>query len=128
MFVKALLTFLHFPPPYVVFLLTLVRAEWVIEVRGEVEMGVRLTPGSGVRQGDPLSPALFSVLTLVLIYDLERLPCRVRVLLYADDVLLLFEGSGQSARSGVEAVLFVMSVVGQFFGPHFEPTKVVCPF
>ena len=66
-----------------------------------------------MRWGDPVSLALFSVLTLVLIYYLERLHCRVTVMLYADDALLLFEGSRQSARSDVEAMLFVMSVFGR---------------
>ena len=69
-----------------------------------------------MRYGDPISPVPFFVLTLMLIYDLERLHCRVRVLLYADDVLVLFEGSGQSERSDSEAVLFVVSVFGRFSG------------
>ena len=46
-FVRALLTFLYFPPPYVAFVLALMRAELVIEVCGEVQVGVRLTRGRG---------------------------------------------------------------------------------
>ena len=47
---------------------------------------VAMTPGSGVRQGDPLSPAVFSVLTVFLIYLVQPPLLDIVLLLYADNV------------------------------------------
>ena len=38
---------------------------------------VELRPSSGVRQGDPLSPALFAMLTTILVYDLKQLKFKI---------------------------------------------------
>ena len=69
-----------------------------------------------MRQGDPLSPALFSALTLALVYDVSRLHADVEILLYADDILLLFRGSGRRAVGNVEGVLYVLGIFGHYSG------------
>ena len=80
-------------------------------------------PGSGVRQGDPLSPALFSVLTLALFYAIKRLHCQVEVLLYADDILLMIKGSGSRTRADLRAVMYELSLYGYFLGLRINHQK-----
>ena len=95
----------------------------VIEVCGEVQPDVVVQPGSGVRQGDPLSPALFSVVALALFYAIKRLHVPVEVLLYADDILPMIRGSGSRARADIRAVIYELSVYGYFLGLRINHQK-----
>ena len=51
---------------------------------------------------------------LALVYDVSRLHTDVQILLYADDILLLFRGSGRRATGNVEAVLYVLGILGHY--------------
>ena len=101
---------------YVALLMQLLTAELVIEVCGEVVPSAVVRPRSGVRQGDPLSLALFSAWTLALVYDVSRLHADVETLLYADDIRLIFRGSGRRTVGDVEAVLYVLGIFGHYSG------------
>ena len=122
-FASAVLRYLGVPGQYVVLLVALMCSPLVIKVCSEVQPDVVVQPGSGVRQGDPLSPALFSVLTLPLFYAIKRLHCQVQVLLYADDILLMIRGSGSRARADVRAVMYELSVYGYFSGLRINHQK-----
>ena len=63
-----------------------------------------------------MSPALFSALTLTLVYDVSRLHADVEILLYADDILVLFRGSGRRTVGNVEVVLYVLGIIGHYSG------------
>ena len=126
-FASAVLRYLGVFGQYVVLLVALMCSPLVIEVCSEVQPDVVVQPGSGVRQGDPLSPALFSVLTLALFYAIKRLHCQVEVLLYADDILLMSRGSGSRARADVRAVMYELSVYGYFSGLRINHQKTYAP-
>ena len=78
-FASASLRYLGVPCEYVVILVALMCSPLVIEVCSEVQPDVVVRPGLGVRQGDALPSALFSVLTLALFYAIKRLHCQVEV-------------------------------------------------
>ena len=115
-FASAVLRYLGVRGQYVVVLVALMCSPLVIEVCSEVQPDVVVRPGSEVQHGDPLSPALFSVLTLALIYAIQRLHCQVEVLLYGDDILSMVTCSGSRARADVRAVMYELSVYGYFSG------------
>ena len=84
---------------------------------------MELRPGSRIRQGDPLSPLLFDVITILLVFDLERLPVEVLVLLYANDRLLCLPGRGPKNVADLCTVLYVLQVFAYFLGLRGN----VCP-
>ena len=102
--------YLGVPGNYIVLLVAVMQSELVLEVGREVHPEVVVCRVSGVRQGDPLSPAIFPILMLAPHYDIQRLHVQLEVLWYADDILLMFKATGQKTKSNVRAVLYVLSV------------------
>ena len=78
---------------------------------------------SGIRQGDPLSPALFSLLTTFLVYDMQRLRIKLFILLYADDIILGFTGKGAGAIFDAKTAMYALSIFGYFSGLKVNPAK-----
>ena len=64
---------------------------------------------AGTRKGDPLSPALFSLVSSIVIYPIKQACLSAVVLMYADDLIVFFPGSGEASR-----LTTVMRVVWEF--------------
>ena len=109
-----MLRYLMIGHDYIALLLQLLAAQLIIEVCSKMVLTAVVRPRSGVRPEDRLSPALFSTLTLALVYDVSRLHANIEILLYADDILLLFRGRGRRAVGNVEAVLYVLGIFGHY--------------
>ena len=100
------LRFLGLPEPYLRLIMFLVVSPILFCVGSGYVADVELRPSSGVRQGDPLSPALFALLTTVLVYDLRQLKINLRVLLYADNVLLYIRGTRSAVAGAMEVIMW----------------------
>ena len=82
--------FLHIglPVSLISLLMTMFKAQFIFAVGRGVVKDVAVSPQSGIKQGDPLSPAIFVMVCSVLVHALKAVSPHVRVLFYADDLLL----------------------------------------
>ena len=64
-----------------------------------------MTPGPGIRQGDPVSLAIFALLTVFLVYQMGQDCLEVELLLHADDLLISFQGTGRHRVSTPRKVM-----------------------
>ena len=62
--------------------------------------------------------------SLVLVYDLKWLKVKIQVLLYANDILLIFEGSGKAEKADVRAVMYVISILVYYSGLRINSDKL----
>ena len=64
------------------------KAPLVFSVGRGIVPDVPLYPGSGIKQADPLSPAIFVMACSVLVPTLQKILPDIHVLFYADDLLI----------------------------------------
>ena len=74
--------------------------------------GVYHHPRAGTRQGDPLSPALFSLLASFVIFPLQDLDPGLTFMMYADDLVIILDGRAKPKLRG--KIWTVVSCFGQF--------------
>ena len=85
-------------------LLFLFAAPLMLVLPARIRIGQDFCPKFGVRQGCPLSPLLFCLLISPIVSKLQEQVNNVRILLYADDIMLIFHGDrGPSPPSCVNA-------------------------
>ena len=80
---------LCFPPELVTLLLNLFKSPMALIINGGVCLDTLIWPTSGIRQGCPLSPILFAMLVSPIISRINSVSASIKVLLYADDLLVI---------------------------------------
>ena len=90
--VAAALGLMCIPFLYIRLVLHLLRAPYLYSVGKGYVPGVYHHPRAGTRQGDPLLPALFSLLASFVIFPLQDLDPGLTVMMYADDLIIFLDG------------------------------------
>ena len=112
--VSAALGLMCIPFLYIRLILHLLRAPYLYSVGKGYVPGVYHHPRAGTRQGDPLSPALFSLVASFVIFPLQDLGPVLTVMMYADDLIIFFDGRANPQL--LKRVWEVVSQFGQFSG------------
>ena len=121
----ALFRFICIPTPWVCVLLQILRRPVLFLVMGGVVREHSLTPASGIRQGDPLSPILFSLLTSVICFILR--PYGVDVWLYSDDAQVRLCRPGVGLEADLQSLLAEFAAFGEYTGLclNLEKTRLL---
>ena len=112
--VSAALGLMCIPFLYIRPILHLLRAPYLYSVGKGYVPGVYHHPRAGMRQGDPLSPALFSLVASFVIFPLQDLGPGLTIMMYADDLIIFLDGQANPQLLG--RVWEVVSCFGQFSG------------
>ena len=76
---------------------------------------------AGTRQGDPLSPTLFSLVAPFVIFPLQDLDPGLTVMMYANDLIIFLDGRANPRLLG--RIWKVVSCFGQFSGLKIDLNK-----
>ena len=119
--VAAALGLMCLPFLYIRLVLHLLCAPYLYSVGKGYVPGVYHYPRAGTRQGDPLSPAPFSLVASFVIFPLQDLDPGLTVMMYADDLIIFLDGRANPQLLG--RILKVVSCFGQFSGLKVNLSK-----
>ena len=119
--VSAALGLMCIPFLYIRLILHLLRAPYLYSVCKGYVPGVYHHPHAGTRQGDPLSPVLFSLVASFVIFPLQDVGPGLTIMIYADDLIIFLDGRANPQLLGM--VWEVVSCFGQLSGLKVKPEK-----
>ena len=112
--VAATLGLICIPFLYIRLILHMMWAPYLYSVGKGYTLGVYHYPRAGTRQGDPLSPALFSLVASFVVFPLQDLDPGLTIMMYADDLIIFLDGRANPQLLG--EVWKVVSRFGHFSG------------
>ena len=120
--VAAALGLMCIPFLYIRLILHLLRALYLYSVGKGYVTGVYHYPRAGTRQGDLLSPALFSLVVSFVVFPLQDLDPGLTIMMYADDLIIFFS-DGRANPQLLGEVWKVVSCFGHFLGLKINLNK-----